>query len=72
MADEVTVEERLDPFLLMRRAITVLSDRVLLWAVLLMSFGLFGYAAVKHEPWSFASAGSFTILALALIWRGRK
>ena len=69
MADDVTVEERLDPFLLMRRAITVLGDRVMLWVVVLLSFGLFAYAARHHEPWSFASAATFTVLALALMWR---
>jgi hypothetical protein len=67
-----SVEERLDPFLLMRHAMKVLGDRVMLWAVLALSFLLFGYAAIRHEPWSFASACSFTVLALALMWRERK
>ena len=69
MADDVTVEERLDPFLLMRHAMRMLADRVMLWAVILLSFGLFAYAARHHEPWSFASATTFTVLALALMWR---
>lgn len=69
---DVTIEERLDPFKLMARAMRALGDRVMLWVVLLMSFTLFGYAALRHEPWSFAAACSFTVLALALLWRERK
>lgn len=70
--DDATVEERLDPFKLMTHAMRGLGDRVMLWVVLAMSFVLFTYAAVKHEPWSFASAATFTVLALALMWRGKR
>ncbi len=56
----------------LRHAIRMLSDRVYIWVVLLMSFTLFGYAAMKHEPWSFAVACAFTALVLVpLAWRER-
>jgi len=69
---QVEVTHDLDPFALLKATARALADKVMRWVVLLMSFALFAYAAIKHEPWSFAGATTFTVLALALLWRGKK
>ena len=71
--ENLTVEDRLDPWVMMRRAIMILGERVYVWVVLAMSFALFGYAVVKPEPLRILAASLWTLLIhVPLAWRERK
>lgn len=71
--EQITVEDRLDPWVMMRRAIMILGERVYIWVVLAMSFALFGYAVVRPEPLRILAASLWTLLIhVPLAWRERK
>lgn len=72
MTDQITIEDRLDPWALLKKAITVLSGHALTWAIVLMAFSLFLYGAIKPDVWRFAGACVFTVVMMPLAWREKR
>ena len=72
MGPEITVEDRMDPWALLKKAITVLSGHALTWAIVLMAFSLFVFCALSPNVWRFAGACVFTLAMLPLAWREKR
>ena len=72
MTDPISVEDRLDVWALARKAIQMLSGHLLTWAIVLMSFALFLYGAIKPDLWRFAGACVFTLVMMPLAWREKR
>lgn len=71
--EQPTIEERFDTFLLLRRAVLMLAERVYTWVVLAMSFALFGYAVMKPEPMRILAASLWTLMIhVPLAWKERR
>lgn len=70
--ETITVEDRMDTWALLRKVYLMLSGHAMTWAIVLMSFALFLYLAIKPDVWRFAGAGLFTLAMFPLAWRDKR